>query len=209
MKILLALIFSAVALPTTAQMLQTYETYKTGDTISYATRVGLRSYLHEFQIQEVLSGRLKGTVTIDNKKMDYEAPAQGFLGKEFCLAKIMECEWTPPVKIFDNDLKVNDEWSLATRVKMQDGTVVDEQIQSVADKFERLSVPAGEFDSIRISSNGEIKATAANGVVYVGTLKMTTWAGVVNGRLVMLKRTYSNSFRQSFSQELRLVAVGN
>jgi hypothetical protein len=46
-----------------------------------------------------------------------------------------------------------------------------------------------------------------NNEVFKGSLKMTYWVGVFNKRLVILKREYSNDFRQSFSQELQAVTA--
>lgn len=178
------------------------EEFKVGDKITYQTKVGAKSSKYEFTFTEVNSDNVKGITTINNKQMEFESPAHGYLGKEYCLADIMECQWDLPVKLFDKSTDVDSKWTGSTKVKMQNNTVVDEVIDFKAEKIEKIKVPAGEFDSIRVQANGSIKAKIEKGDVYNGTLKMTTWFGVVNKRLILIKREYTNSFKQTFTQEL-------
>lgn len=185
-----------------AQSLPEFSEFTAGEKLAYQTKASGKTSKYEFVFTEVNSSIARGTVSIDGKQMEFESPAHGYLGKEFCLADVMECEWTPPVKMFDKDSKLGDKWSGSTIVKMKNNTVVDETIESKVDKFEKVKVPAGEFEAFRISSTGSIKAKLEKGDVYTGTLKMTTWFGVVNKRLVLIKRDYTNSFRQPFTQEL-------
>lgn len=176
--------------------------FAVGDKLTYQTKASGKSSKYEFVFTEVSSSQVKGTASIDGKQMEFESPAHGYLGKEFCLADVMECEWSPPVKIFEKTTKVGDKWTATTNIKLKNNTVVDEAIEFKAEKFEKVKVPAGEFNSIRIYATGTIKAKVEKGDVYNGTLKMTTWFGVINNRLVMIKREYTNSFKQPFSQEL-------
>lgn len=185
-----------------AQSLPEFSEFMPGEKLTYQTKASGKTSKYEFVFAEVNSSTTRGTVSIDGKQMEFESPAHGYLGKEFCLADVMECEWTPPVKMFTKDSKLGDKWSATTTVKMKNNTVVDETIESKVEKFEKIKVPAGEFEAFRVSSTGSIKAKVEKGDVYTGTLKMTTWFGVVNKRLVLIKRDYTNSFRQPFTQEL-------
>lgn len=185
-----------------AQTLPAYEEFKPGDKLTYNTKVGFKSSKYEFIFQEVSPTFVKGITTMDGKQMDFEAPAHGYLGKEFCLADVMACEWTPPVKLFDQSTQLNDKWSATTIVSLQNKVLVEEVITHSAEKFEKIKIAAGEFGAIKISATGSMKAKTPKGEIYTGSLKMTTWMGVANNRLVMLKREYSNTFKQSFLQEL-------
>ncbi len=202
MKILFylaALFFSSVV---QAQTFPEVVEFTVGEKLTYHTKASGKSNKYEFIFTEVSSSQVKGTASIAGKQMEFESPAHGYLGKEFCLADVMECEWSPPVKLFDKTTKVGDKWTATTNIKLKNNTVVDEVIEFKAEKFEKIKVPAGEFESIRVNATGTIKAKVEKGEVYNGTLKLTTWFGVVNKRLVLIKREYTNSFKQPFSQEL-------
>ena len=185
-----------------AQTLPESTNFQVGDKLIYQTKASGKTSKYEFVFTEADSSHVRGTASIDGKQMEFEAPAHGYLGKEFCLAEIMECEWSPAVKIFDRSTKLGDKWSDSTIIKMKNNTVVEETIESRVEKFEKVKVPAGEFESFRIDATGTIKAKVEKGDVYTGTLKMKTWFGVVGNRLVLIKREYTNSFRQPFLQEL-------
>jgi hypothetical protein len=196
----IAMLFLPLAIQ--AQSLPEASDFAAGDKLTYQTKASGKSSKYEFVFNEVSPSQVKGTTRIDGKQMEFESPSHGHLGKEFCLAEVMECEWTPAVKLFDKNTKVGDKWSVVTNIKLKNNTVVDEVIEFKAEKFEKIKVAAGEFDSIRVSATGTIKAKVEKGDVYNGTLKMSTWFGVVNNRLVMIKREYTNTFKQPFSQEL-------
>lgn len=202
MKILFYLVTVLFPLVIQAQALPEAGEFAVGDKLTYQTKVFSKVSKYEFIFTQVSQFQVKGTTSIDGKQMEFESPAHGYLGKEFCLADVMECEWTPPVKLFDKNTKITDKWIATTNIKMKNNTVVDEVIEFKAEKFEKVKVPAGEFDSIRVFATGTIKAKVEKGDIYNGTLKMTTWFGVVKNRLVMIKREYTNTFRQPFSQEL-------
>lgn len=200
-KIIFILIFIC-SNSTQADTFQDFSEFAAGDKITYQIKFYGKSSKYEFAFSDVNSSLVKGTASIDGKQMEFEAPAHGYLGKEFCLADVMDCEWTPAVKLFDKNTKLGDKWSVTTVIQMRNKTIVEEVIESKAEKLEKIKVPAGEFETLRVYSTGTIKAKAEKGEVYNGTLKMTTWFGIANKRLVMIKREYTNTFRQPFSQEL-------
>jgi len=169
---LAALFFSSVV---QAQTSPEVVEFTVSEKLTYHTKASGKSNKYEFIFTEVSSSQVKGTASIGGKQMEFESPAHGYLGKEFCLADVMECEWSPPVKLFDKTTKVGDKWTAATNIKLKNNTVVDEVIEFKAEKFEKIKVPAGEFESIRVNATGTIKAKVEKGEVYNGTLKLTTW----------------------------------
>jgi hypothetical protein len=195
LSLFFSLVIQAQTLPETGE-------FSVGDKLIYQTKASGKSSKYEFVFNEVNQSLVKGIATIDGKRMEFESPAHGYLGKEFCLADVMECEWTPAVKLFDKNTKIGDKWTITTTVKLKNNTIVDEAIEFKAEKFEKVKVAAGEFDSIRVFAAGSIKAKVEKGDVYNGTLRMTTWFGMINNRLVLIKREYTNTFKQPFSQEL-------
>jgi hypothetical protein len=195
LSLFFSLVIQAQTLPETGE-------FSVGDKLIYQTKASGKLSKYEFVFNEVNQSLVKGIATIDGKRMEFESPAHGYLGKEFCLADVMECEWTPAVKLFDKNTKIGDKWTITTTVKLKNNTIVDEAIEFKAEKFEKVKVAAGEFDSIRVFAAGSIKAKVEKGDVYNGTLRMTTWFGMINNRLVLIKREYTNTFKQPFSQEL-------
>ena len=197
--ILLLALFTASA---RAAPLSEFGEFAPGDKLTYQTRADGRTRTHTFTFSESSPTGVKGTVEIGGQQMTFEAPAHGYLGRELCLAQVMTCEWTPPVKMFDRTAQVNDTWNTTTVVTTGKKILVDEILESKVERADRVKVPAGEFDSLLVLTTGSIKATTERGEVYKGTLKMRTWFGVVNKRLVLIKRDYENSFRETFTQEL-------
>lgn len=198
----LLLVLAFITGSTYATPLPEFEEFAVGDKLTYQTRADGRSSSHTFTFSESNPAGVKGTVEIGGQKMTFEAPAHGYLGRELCLAQVMTCEWTPPVKMFDRTLKINDSWNATTVVNTGKKILVDEVLQSKVERADRVKVPAGEFDALLVLVSGTIKATTERGDVYKGTLKMRTWFGVVNKRLVLIKRDYENSFGDTFTQEL-------
>ena len=202
MKKIIVQILMLTSSSTFAQSLAQFSDFVSGDKLTYSTRADFKNSKYEFTFTEITSNSVKGIATYDNKKMDFEMPAHGYLGKEFCLAEVMECEWKAPVKMFDKDSKLNDKWTSTTLVTLQNKTLVDEVLESKVEKFEKIKIQAGEFDTFKVYTTGSIKAKLAKGDVYTGSLRMSTWFGVANNRLVLLKREYTNTFKSSFTQEL-------
>ena len=202
MKKIFFAILTFISVASYAQTLPAHSDFAPGDKLTYNTRVGFKNGKYEFIFSEVTSNFVKGIAIYDNQKMDFEMPAHGYLGKEFCLAEVMECNWTAPVKMFDKDSKLNDKWAGTTVVTMQNKSLIEEVLESKVEKFEKIKIKAGEFDAFKVYTTGSIKAKLAKGDVYTGTLKMSTWFGVANNRLVLLKREYKNSFNSTFIQEL-------
>lgn len=193
-----------------AQSLAQFSDFVSDDKLTYKTVADFKKGTYEFKFTEITPNSVKGIATYDNKKMEFEMPAHGYLGKEFCLADVQECEWKAPLKMFDKDSKLNDEWTGTTLVTLRNKTLVDEVLKSKVEKFEKIKIQAGEFDAFKVYTTGSIKAKLANGDTYTGTLWMSTWFGVANNRLVLLKREYKNTFKQSFTQELaKLPEISN
>lgn len=200
------LIFS-FSITSFAQLLPDFEDVKAGDVIQYSMKIPGKSELFEYQITEVSSLGIKGQVVKGTKSNEFTAPKNGYLEKEFCFVDGQKCSWSPAVKFFDGEIKVGDKWK-STYVVTTEEALVDQSIEHKVEKFEKIKIKLGEFESFKIFASGPMKATLLkNNEVFKGSLKMTYWVGVFNKRLVILKREYSNDFRQSFSQELLAITA--
>ena len=206
MKLVIYLITFLISLQIQAQTLPEAGEFVAGDKIIYKTKVLGKSSRYEFVFTEVGRTHVKGDVSIDAKQMEFESPAHGYLGKEFCLADVTECEWYPAVKLFDKNTKPGEKWTAIVNIKLKTNTIVDEEIEFRAESYEKVKVIAGEFETIRVVATRTIKAKLEKGDIYNGTFKMTTWFGVADNRLALIKREYKNSFKQAFSQELEKIS---
>jgi hypothetical protein len=196
------LIFTISSL-VSAQSQKSFSKFQAGDKLIYEVIRPKDRGNYEFEFLEVKDDQSVGLVSHGGKFMIFEGPKHGYLGKEFAISLgPVETEWSPPVKLFDEGLKVGDQFKQRTSIKLSNGIRLVEVLESQVVGHEKVQVLAGEFDSTRIETVGGIEGRDASGSPFKGTLNMSVWYGVANGRLVMLKRTYSNSFRDKFSQEL-------
>jgi hypothetical protein len=67
-------------------------------------------------------------------------------------------------------------------------------------------VPAGEFEAFKISFSGRIQGVDAKGSKFTGKEDGTNWIALVNGKPVVVKVVYRNSFGEKASRELTSVA---
>ena len=201
----ITLIFSVLSVIPYAysQELGKFDDFKPGDKITYSVKTPSFTGEYVFTFTETSPNQVKGVATIAGKKMDFEAPAHGYLGKEFAIGgpTFPKAEWSPPVKMFDKDTKLGDTWQVTTDISVDD--IVQEDLYFKAEKFEKIKIAAGEYDAMRVDTTGVIRwKSKKNSDSATATLTMTTWYGVSNQRLVMLKRDYKNTFKGAFTQEL-------
>ncbi len=207
LRFLAAVVGVIFSISSFAQRLPDFEDIKAGDVIQYSLKIPGKSESFEYQITEASSLGLKGLVVRGMRSNEFTAPQNGYLEKEFCFVDGQKCSWSPAVKFFDGGMKVGDKWKSSYVVTTEEA-LVDQSIEHKVEKFEKIKIKLGEFETYRVFASGPMKATLfKNNEVFKGSLKMTYWVGVFNKRLVILKREYSNDFRQSFSQELQSVTV--
>ncbi|MCU0316218.1 MAG: hypothetical protein MUC92_06470 [Fimbriimonadaceae bacterium] len=67
----------------------------------------------------------------------------------------------PPMLALPKDLTVGKEWKVDQKLKAPDGTDVTMNLTNKVARQEKIKVPAGEFDALLITANGQMKL--ANG----------------------------------------------
>jgi len=188
-----------------SQELGNFDDFKPGDKITYSVKTPSSTGEYVFTFTETSPNQVKGVATIAGKKMDFEAPAHGYLSKEFAPGGsfFQKAEWKPAVKMFDKNTKLGDTWQVTTDIDLEEPSIVQEDLYFKAEKIEKIKIAAGEYDAMRVDTTGVIKwKSKKNNDSATATLTMTTWYGVSNQRLVMLKRDYKNTFKGAFTQEL-------
>ncbi|MEY4368543.1 MAG: hypothetical protein RL564_493 [Pseudomonadota bacterium] len=198
-----------VSAAATAQQLPEFTNFRSGDRVKYFLKNNIKSESFEYQINEVDGSARKGTVVRGGRSTEFLTSKNGYLEKEFCFVQLHVCSWSPAIKLFDETMKVGDQWTGSSDIQTEDASVI-EVLEHKVERFEKIKIKLGEFSTFKINASGSVKATMLKGgEVYKGSLKMTYWVGVVNKRLLILKWEYSNDFRQKFYQELESVQIAD
>ena len=74
--------------------------------------------------------------------------------------------------------------------------------ERVVERIETIRVPAGEFETYKITSAARIKSKDLKGGAYTGKEESAWWVALVSGQLTTVKISYRNSFGDKFSLEL-------
>jgi len=70
------------------------------------------------------------------------------------------------------------------------------------DKIEKVKVPGGEFEAAKVSFSGRIKGADDKGKPFSGKEDGTDWVAFVNGKTMVVKTVYRNSFGEKSTHEL-------
>jgi hypothetical protein len=122
-----------------------------------------------------------------------------------CIANGQPCTFSPPLDFAGFPLEKGKKWAPAFTVKGETFTAEVTQ-ERKAEKLEKVKVPAGEFDAFRISFSGRIQGMDAKGARFTGKEDGTDWIALVNGKPVVVKTVYRNSFGEKASRELTSIA---
>lgn len=111
------------------------------------------------------------------------------------------CAYAPPLNIVDFPLEKGKKWTNTFTVTGESFTaeVVEER---AVDRFEAVKVPAGEFETCKITSSGRIKSRDGKGGVYTGREESSFWVALISGKMITVKVAYKNSFGEKFALEL-------
>ena len=171
-----------------------------GDKFSYqyVTMKGTTKELI-YVIEKVESNQITGIASIDGNQIEFNTPVWGYQLQDFSLSAQKQVTVDPPIKIFDENLKVGQKWA---NVYSLDGGIFKAQVngQYSVEKFEKLKLKIGEFDSFLIVHNDTVKLTVDE--VFNGKQSEKIWVGVVNNKLLILKREFLGFTKQNFNIEL-------
>ncbi len=123
------------------------------------------------------------------------------LRKMMCLAAGVACVFSPGFNFVEFPIEKGKTWTQAFTITAAT-FVADIQQVRVVEGFEKLRVPAGEFETYKIAAVGRIKGKNSKGDLFVGKEESTEWMAIVSGKLVMVKVVWKNSFGEKFSLEL-------
>ncbi|MEO8627333.1 MAG: hypothetical protein ABI612_04435 [Betaproteobacteria bacterium] len=196
--ILTVLLVPAVAVSQTGE---TVQWWKAGDKTTYTILV----YGKTQELTETWTSATETSITGIQKIGGREVPLAVTLPylevARMCLSDGEECHFSPGIKSLDLPLEKGKRWSTTFNVESARFTAeVTEDYQ--VGKSEKVTVPAGAFDAVKIPFNGRFKGTNKKGERFSGKEDGTYWVAFIGGRPVTVKITYRNSFGARTNREL-------
>jgi hypothetical protein len=189
-----------------AQKLDTAKLVEPGDKVVSNWVLNNKSQHVEEEYSAAQGGGVEGVQRAGGKEFRLVLPGVGQVSEGICLANGQRCTFTPAVPLVEFPLEKGRKWNAQYTVKGETFTA-DLAAERKVDKIEKVKVPAGEFEAYRISHSARIKGTDAKGNVFSGKEDSREWYAVVNGKLLLVKVDYRNSFGEKFVREVVSVAL--
>jgi len=203
-KFLLPFFLAAVSNIANGQSILSNTTlYENGDKLSYVLKIAGSSKPTkiDYYFTDVTENSLIGFQTINNKVTQVRTKEYGTSTNSLCWGNSQKCTFDPPMKLFDKNIKVGDEW--INKFKLTGEDFYSNTTQEVkVEKQERIKISLGEFDTIKVVAKGKFTGRTNRNESFSGSDINEIWVGNINKKLVMIKTEYSNSFKEKWSAEL-------
>ena len=197
-KFLLMLLSPLIAF---GQSFSPHEQFEVGDVVNYSVNVNGKTKPLEYTFNKVEKNLQSGKVIFDSKEGEFISQGIGFESQDFGLTNGEMVIRKPDVKIFEPAMQVGAKWTNFFEAK---GESFKAQIiqQAQVEKFEKVKLKFVEVDCFLVSTNDTLQVVNAKSEVLSGKASNKIWVGVVNNRLLIVKREYQNSFGAKMVQEL-------
>jgi hypothetical protein len=203
-KFLLPILLATISHISNSQTILSSTTlYENGDKLSYALKMAGSSKITkiDYYFTDVTENYLVGFQTINNKITQVRTKEYGTATNDLCWGNSQKCSFDPPMKLFDKNIKVGDEWVNKFKVKGEEFTSnVTQEVK--VEKQEKIKINLGEFDTIKVVAKGKFNGSTIRNETYSGSDIHEMWIGNINEKLVLIKAEYSNSFREKWTAEL-------
>jgi len=205
MRVLIAAALLVISSMTYAQqkLIVNYEPFESGDEIVYSVNVNGTVKNLQYTYTNVDTNIATAKVVFGDLEKEFRSSGLGLVDSDFGAAYSGEFFMnSPPGKIFENQITVGHKWNNIYEAKSDLVTVQVIQ-QKMVSKIEKVKLKFGEFDAAVITHNDLYQGVNNKGEVFSGkSIASKYWIGVVNNRILMLKREYQNSFGQKAIKEL-------
>ena len=197
----LIVLFNSVH-PALAQTMEPSRLWEVGDKATYTWTLFSKTEQVEEEVLAVTDKEIVMIERMGEKTFDrvYDIQQKG-MTKYPCLNSMVQCAFTPANRWADFPLEKGKKWSNPTHV-VGPGGEADLTKEHVVEAYEKIKVPAGEFDTYRISFTGKIKGKDKKGNSFSASEKGTYWYALINGKPNMIKWVYSNTFPEKVVREL-------
>lgn len=193
------------AFPVFAQTMEPTKLWEVGDKATYTWTLFSKSEQIEEEVIGVSDAEIKMVERMGEKSFDriYDTKQKGFT-KYPCLNSMVQCKFTPANIWADWPLEKGKKWSNPNLVEGPWGSA-DLTKEHLVEAYEKIKVPAGEFEAYKISFTGKIKGKDNKGRPFSASEKGTYWYGLINGKPNMIKFVYQNTFPEKVVRELTSV----
>jgi len=174
-----------------------------GDKIVHKWTLGNKTQ----QLEEVFTvfsdTEIRGLQTVGGKAYELVLTKNPFLLKSgICLANGQPCTFSPGLLLLDLPLEKGKKWATSFTVTGDTFTAEVAQERKV-ENFEKIRVPAGEYEAVKVSFSGRIVSRQRdNNNQYTGKEEGTEWWVFASGRPIVAKIVYRNSFGEKFTREM-------
>jgi hypothetical protein len=201
LSIAISLIFASGAFA--QSLLSNTSLFESGDKLSYSFKAGSSGKIStiEYIFTEVTETELIGYHRRDDKIIPIKTTQYGIASYDMCWIVAQKCIFDPAVKLFDKNIKLNDQWTNKFKVTGEDFVSNVSQEVKVT-KQEKVNLKFGEFDAYKIETKGKFNGSTSMNQTYSGTESSELWVAAINNKMTLIKVTYSNSFKDKFSAEL-------
>lgn len=118
-----------------------------------------------------------------------------------CFANGQVCAFSPALRFVDFPLEKGKKWTNSFTVTGE--TFIAEVTEDrLVERIETVKVPAGEFETYKITASGRIKSKDSKGGVFTGKEESSTWVASVSGKMITIKVAYKNSFGEKFNLDM-------
>jgi hypothetical protein len=199
----LFILFFTLPIQLFAQALGNFEPFESGDVIVYSVNVNGAVKKLEYTYSNVNANTATGKVVLGDVVKEFKSSGLGLVDSDFAASYngdfLMN---SPPNKIFENDIKVGHKWNSLYETRIDKVTIQVIQ-QVMVSKIEKVKLKIGEFDAALITHSDLYQGVNDKGEVFTGKSTASKyWIGVVNNRMLVLKREYQNSFGHKATLEL-------
>ncbi len=184
-----------------AQKLEPTQPPAVGDKSLYSWSLNNKVQNVEYEVTSVSNHALEAAQRVAGKEYRFAWDSLGNYTQGMCISNGQQCSFTPGVKFADFPLEKGKKWVTTFAVKGESFTADVTQERQV-DKIEKVKVPGGEFEAAKVSFSGSIKGADAKGKPFSGKEDGTDWVAFVNGKTMVVKTVYRNSFGEKSTHEL-------
>ena len=205
LAVLLALLLSSVTAGAENQKMERPKDREPGDKATFRYVVNNKTLLLEEIMTSLTDDEMAGIHKVDGKEFEIvmgKSPSFFQLRKALCFPNGQQvCRYSPGLNLVEFPLEKGKKWTTPYVVTGETFTAEGSQERTV-ERIESLRVPAGEFETYKITYTGHVKSRDKKGDVYTAKEWGTDWFALVSGKLITVKVAYKNSFGEQFSLEL-------
>jgi hypothetical protein len=197
-----SLVFLLVPGWSAAQKMEPSKYWEVGDKATYIWTHYSKSEPMEEEVLEVSDAEI---IMVERRGSKSAARVfdlkQGGFTKYLCWTVSEQCTFSAANRFADFPLEKGKRWS---NIQTVHGETFQAELskEHKVEGFEKVKVPAGEFEACKISFVGRLRGKTTKGNSFAGTEKATYWYALVNGKPNMIKVQYSNSFPDKVTKEL-------